>query len=463
MTPGDRIAERLFEAGLSESEARSKSDLFSLAARALEDLAGAAPVESQRYFVPGRIEVLGKHTDYAGGRSLLGAVERGLCVHAAPRRDNRLQLVDAADGSRVELILDDSVDSAVSGWAIYPATVARRIARNFPAARRGADVAFASDLPRAAGLSSSSALVAAICIALGDLNGLAEHREFSSSISDRRGLADYLAGVENGAPFGALSGDRGAGAWIGSEDPTAILCCRAGELSQDAFCPTRHERSVCCGEDRTFVIASSGVPSDKTGSVMEGYNRLSGAARALLDIWRRATGRGDATLLAAATSAPDACERMRGILARSSHSDFSAGALRDRFDQFVFESVAIVPAAADALDRSDDAAFGALADRSQELAERLLQNQTRETRELARSARALGAVAASAFGGGFGGSVWALVATEASAEFQHRWAGGYVRAFPDRSRASEFFPTRPGPGLTRIDRDRIPGAISDLI
>ena len=47
-----------------------------------------------RWFVPGRIEVLGKHTDYAGGRSLLCAVERGFCVTAVPRDDDVMRVVD---------------------------------------------------------------------------------------------------------------------------------------------------------------------------------------------------------------------------------------------------------------------------------------------------------------------------------------------------------------------------------
>ncbi|MGH7448520.1 MAG: galactokinase family protein, partial [Longimicrobiales bacterium] len=50
------------------------------------DLAGC-------FFVPGRIEVLGKHTDYAGGRSLLAAVHRGFVVAAAPRPDGAVQVI----------------------------------------------------------------------------------------------------------------------------------------------------------------------------------------------------------------------------------------------------------------------------------------------------------------------------------------------------------------------------------
>src|SRR5512143_399107 len=91
----------------------------------------------RKFFVPGRIELLGKHTDYAGGRSLLCAVERGFCVAVRPRSDASVRVIDAVTGTR-----NDSV---------YVSTVTARLARNFPTARRGADVAFASDLPVAAG------------------------------------------------------------------------------------------------------------------------------------------------------------------------------------------------------------------------------------------------------------------------------------------------------------------------
>ena len=46
---------------------------------------------ARRLFVPGRIEVLGKHTDYAGGQSLTCAVERGFAVSYSPRRDDRVR------------------------------------------------------------------------------------------------------------------------------------------------------------------------------------------------------------------------------------------------------------------------------------------------------------------------------------------------------------------------------------
>ena len=84
-----------------------------------------------RWFVPGRIEVLGKHTDYAGGRSLLCAVERGFCVTAIPRADDVMRVVDV--GNQVEATFRVSLDQVgETRWRTYPATVARRVARNFP-------------------------------------------------------------------------------------------------------------------------------------------------------------------------------------------------------------------------------------------------------------------------------------------------------------------------------------------
>ena len=53
-------------------------------------------------------------------------------------------------------------------WSNYPMTVVRRVARNFPDARRGCSMAFASDLPLAAGMSSSSALMVMTFLLLGE-------------------------------------------------------------------------------------------------------------------------------------------------------------------------------------------------------------------------------------------------------------------------------------------------------
>ncbi len=445
------ILESLVAAGMSAAEGEPKRELFERAERVLASLRGEVPGEPRRWFVPGRIEVFGKHTDYAGGRSLLGALERGLCVAAAPREDNLLRVADAQSGLTVEIGLGraDEEKRAAADWTLYVRTVARRLARNFPGALAGVDLAVASDLPRAAGLASSSALLTAIFTAVAERNRLAAHPAYCRAIASPAELAGYLGAMENGRDFGPLAGEAGVGTFGGSEDHTAILCCRAGCLSQFSFCPVRAERVVRLPEDWAFVVGVSGVVAEKKGGAREAYNRAALAAEAILELWQTATQRSDASLAAAVGSGPDAASRLRHLLGRAAHPAFSTEQLLERFEQFYEESEVLVREAAEAIARGDMAALARLTERSQAGAKRGLGNQVAETIALARQARELGAAAA-AFGAGFGGSVWALAPRGGASAFCAEWARGYREKFPGRAATCEFFISGAGPGLTRL-------------
>ena len=439
----------LLSAGMSLDAARAKAELFARA-RATLGRAGAS-THSLAVFVPGRVEMLGKHTDYAGGRSLLAAVERGICLLAAPRADTMMRVFDARSGEETGFAIDPALEPAIGQWSNYPRTVARRVARNFPELARGADVAFASDLPLAAGMSSSSALMVAVFLALAGLNDLDESPTYRDAIHSREELAAYLGCVENGQSFGPLSGDRGVGTFGGSEDHVAMLCCEAGALSQYAFCPVRRERTVPWPADHALVVATSGVAAEKTGGARESYNRAALATRAILHEWRAATGDAAGTIGDVLAGGPDATARLTSIVADAVRRGAADPALCERLTQLVTESEEIVPAAADALARRDLPALGALVDRSQGNAERLLGNQVPETLHLARAARELGAVAASAFGAGFGGSVWAMVRAADATRFAREWRTAYLAAFPRHAARAEVFVTRPGPAATRFE------------
>ncbi len=444
------VEERLLSEGLLPAEARRKRELFSEVEAALRALAPQAGTGTRRFFVPGRIEVLGKHTDYAGGRSLLCAIGRGLCVAAAPREDRIMRIADASRGLSAEVPLDPGLAPSASGWVAYAQTVAGRLARNFPGPLRGADIALASDLPRASGMSSSSALVVALFAALADLNELPAHPAYAANIRNPEDLGGYLGSLENGRGFGSLGQDTGVGTFGGSEDQTAIVCCRASELAQYAFCPVCHERSIAFDPDWSFVVAASGVASDKTGGARESYNRLSRSASAILDLWNRSTGRSDTSLGAALARGPDVPDRVRRLLSLLAVEGYSAEFLVGRLDQFVEETSVLIPSAGDLLEKGEFGLIGELVDRSQALAEKCLRNQVPETVGLARIARELGAAASSAFGGGFGGSVWALVRADAAEGFRRRWAERYSEAFPSVTGQSRFFVTHPGPALLRL-------------
>lgn len=428
-------------AGLSGDAASARASRFDrlLATLALERRDRDA---WDAWYVPGRIEVLGKHTDYGGGRSLLCAAERGFHVVAAPRAGMRLAMTDLGRGTA--LVLDADVPRPTPAWSNYPLTVLRRLRRNFPGMTRGADVVFESDLPSAAGMSSSSALMVAVLLALVRANRLDQTPTWQASVRDAaEDLAAYAATIENGSTFRALAGESGVGTEGGSEDHTAILCSKASMLAQYAFCPTRQERSIAFPEELIFAIGVSGVAASKTGEARHDYNRASRNAGRMLERWRTGTGRRDETLAAAIASSAGAPARLRAMLEGEPE-------LLDRYDQFLEESTRLVPEAGDALERGDLDRFGLTVARSQELAETRLRNQVPETMALARAAREQGALAASAFGAGFGGSVWALVEQSSAHAFLDRWQNAYRTTCPDAAERSRFFLTRPGPAAVRL-------------
>jgi galactokinase len=153
---------------------------------------------------------------------------------------------------------------------------------------------------------------------------------------------------------------------------------------------------------------------------------------------------------AALAAAPDARARLLALLGEARGAAYSSESLVERVVQFDEETNEIIPAAGDALARGDLATFGAYVARSQAAAERALHNQIPETIALVRLALDRGAAAASAFGAGFGGSVWALVDSSHGDEFCRSWGDAYRAAFPAAAARAEFFVTRAGPAAARL-------------
>ena len=134
---------------------------------------------------------------------------------------------------------------------------------------------------------------------------------------------------------------------------------------------------------------------------------------------------------------------------RSDHDAFEPAVLEERVRQFVTESEHLIPSAGDALVQQAVDMLGATVDQSMRNAVTMLHNQIPETEFLARRARELGASAASAFGAGFGGSVWALVRDNESSRLAEDLMREYRLRFPQH-RAAEAFVTAAAPPAQRL-------------
>lgn len=441
----DAIARQFASLGMTPHDAASRADLFVQLATHTDGLLDGEP--DWWRFTPGRIEIFGKHTDYAGGHSLLAAVPRGIALAARRRRDGLVRVADVFDGQRIEIDPSTPAQADYRGLKRYIHVVAHRLFLNFPGCELGTNIAFGSDLARASGMSSSSALTVGVALTLIERAGLREREEWKAHLRTIEDVAWYLGCVENGLDFPGLPGSAGVGTQGGSQDQTAIVACTTDRVSLYRFVPVTAMGTTAMPPDWMFVIASSGIQADKAGSVMHLYNRASSGARALLETWNRHAAPA-ASLADAVRSHPGAADRLRGWLTPTSDGAFSVAELDRRLTHFMRET-ARGPEAAAAFARADRDALGQLSAASQHDAEHLLGNQIQETVLMAALAREHGAFASSSFGAGFGGSVWAAVGRDEAEQFGEAWIRAYQAAVPSVGQVP-WFVARPGPPATEV-------------
>lgn len=178
---------------------------------------------------PGRVNLIGEHTDYNAGFVLPFALPQRTAVAASPMDRPEWTVWSEQQDKAVSFGAADLVPGRVRGWAAYPAGVVWAL-REAGYAVPGARLAIASDVPAGAGLSSSAALECAVLATLADLGGL------DLPEARRPGLAQRAENSYVGVPCGIM-------------DQSAAVLCRAG-----------HALFLDC---RT--LATEQVPLDLTG------------------------------------------------------------------------------------------------------------------------------------------------------------------------------------------------------
>ncbi|KAF0846419.1 galactokinase [Nocardia caishijiensis] len=368
-----------------------------------------------RWIAPGRVNIIGEHTDYNDGFVLPIALSLGVVCAAQARGDGRVRVGSAQrPGAAVELDLDDLAGQRdqLPGWARYPlGVVGEYVGGGHPIT--GIDLELDGAVPIGAGLSSSAALCCAVTVALRDL--------FAPDLDDRA-MVEIARAAENdfaGVPSGIL------------DQSASILCTEGHALFLDVRAYSNGESGAVeqipfdlRAAGLALIVADTGQPHDLGDGEYARRRAECAAAAATLGVHalrdatelnmarlhdpvlrRRATHvvtENDRVLDVVARLCSGADPRAVGPLLTASHRS-----LRDDFE-----------VSTPALDLAVDAALDA------------------------------GAYGARMVGGGFGGSVLALV--------EHTDADRIGVAIGRRFAAAglptpRVFPVEPGPGARKLD------------
>lgn len=212
---------------------------------------------------PGRVNLIGDHIDYNGLSVLPMAIQRHVSVLYRERSDTVVRIASTGpDYPDREFELTTSIEPYRAGdWGNYPKAAGQALGERFRL-RRGFDAFVHSDIPTAAGLSSSSALVVACALALLHSNEIE---------IERLQLADLLAEAEQ------YVGTRGGGM-----DQAICLAARRHSASRIDFQPLRLTAHPI-PPDWHFVIAFSLVHAEKSGLARETYNQRTQECREALE------------------------------------------------------------------------------------------------------------------------------------------------------------------------------------
>jgi galactokinase len=372
------------------------------AADAFAVLTGTAPTGV--WTSPGRINLIGEHTDYNDGYVLPFAIPQAAYVAASPRTDGRWRFRSVDLNDTVE-IGEDGLVPGTPGWHSYLAGVVWAL-REAGHQVGGADLVLTSDVPLGAGLSSSAAIECAALAALADLNGL------EIAPMDRAKLARVAENAYVGAPTGLL--DQAAST-LCVADHALFLDCRTLETSQVPLAVGGAGLEILVIDTRTRHSHVDGEYAARRASCEEA-SRILGVA-ALRDV---------TDLDAALAQLPELIgRRVRHIVTEN---------------QRVLDSMTALAAA-------DYAGLGRLMTASH-VSMRDDYEITETSVDLAvETALAAGALGARMTGGGFGGCVLALIRAE-----DDQKVGDAVRtAFADAGLTEPVtFVGRPSAGARRV-------------
>jgi galactokinase len=364
---------------------------------------------------PGRVNLIGEHIDYHGLPVLPIAIRRSIRVAFRPRADRIIRAVSASHGQREFEWSADLAPTTDGDWENYLRAAACAVARKWGAGR-GMDAAIVSDLPPAAGLSSSSALIVAVTLSLLRAN-------------DRQPIFEELMEI-------LPEGEHFVGTRGGGMDHAASLASRAGCASLIEFDPLAvHHVPIPPGW--AFLVAHSLTVAEKSGAARGPYNARRAAGTAVLRHLGFASyhaviaGRTLAELENLSAQLPSAEER-------------------DVFSHVTSEALR-VRAAVTAMGQQNATAFGALLVESHASLRDRLQVSCPALDRLVAAAMESGALGARLTGAGFGGCAVVFCREPDLPAVRHGLIQRYYLGLPQFDETAHLIHAVPGPGALHAD------------
>jgi galactokinase len=358
---------------------------------------------------PGRVNLIGEHTDYNDGFVLPFAIDRRTYVALAPRTDGVARVATDLSDEVVELPMTELAPEAVSGWSAYPlgTTWALGEAGVDLAGVPGFDAYFTSDVPLGAGLSSSAALECSLAVALAETWGAPLGRDDLVTAA-QRGENDVV-----GAPTGVL--DQSA-SLLCEADAVLFLDCR--DRSHEVVPLPMAEAGLTCLVIDTHVkhAHADGGYADRRRACERGARELGVAALRDVSV--------DDLAHAERTLDEQTFRRVRHIVTENQRVLDTVAALRAEGPRAVGELLL----ASHASMRDD------------------FEISVPELDVAVETAVAAGAIGARMTGGGFGGAAIALVPRERAAAVGRVVTAAFAeRGFTEPS----LFEVAPSPGARR--------------
>lgn len=211
-------------------------------------------------FAPGRVNLIGEHTDYNHGFVFPIALDGGVTVVARRSPDGVNRMVSAQGGVGDSFPLDVQPDQ-VQGWAKYPAAVVWALAQNGTPARTALECAVDGDLPFGGGISSSAALEVAFATLWNTIDGLdldglglarLTQRAENDFVGVKCGIMDMMASALGQADHALLIDTRDLSVTpIPFPDDLRVVVCDTGmdrALAGSAYNQRRAECEAACKE-----------------------------------------------------------------------------------------------------------------------------------------------------------------------------------------------------------------------